>query len=75
MFKDLTNFGNEEPRILPPAKKPRRSTKINGNLNDFDYDDDQVKTILMEAGTEDIPDHITGIPVSRNKNVLFFKVY
>jgi hypothetical protein len=22
MFRDLTNFGNEEPRILPQAKKP-----------------------------------------------------
>jgi hypothetical protein len=43
MFRDLTNFGNEEPRILPPAKKPRRSTNVNGNLNDFEYNDDQVK--------------------------------
>jgi hypothetical protein len=75
MFRDLTNFGNEEPRILPPAKKPRRSTRVNGNLNDFDYDDDEVEAILKEAGEGDLPDHITGIPVSEKKMFFFFKVY
>jgi hypothetical protein len=75
MFRDLSNFGNEEPRILPPAKKPRRSTKVNGNLNDFEYDDDQVKEILKEAGEGDVPHHITGIPVSGKKMYYFFKVY
>jgi hypothetical protein len=36
MLHDLTNFGNEEPMIRPSAKKPQKSTKVMGNLNDFE---------------------------------------
>jgi hypothetical protein len=43
-----------------------------GNLNNFDYDDAQVEEILNEAATGDVPDHITGIHVSKTKIVLLF---
>jgi hypothetical protein len=60
MLRDLTNFVNDEPWILPPAKKPRFSTRVKGNLNHFECDDPQVCELLFLAATGQIPDHIKG---------------
>ncbi len=70
-LRDLTNF---EPTILPPAKKPNRTSQVNGNKNLFVYEESVVRDFLELAATGEIPNHIQAINSQRLRINVFFKV-
>jgi hypothetical protein len=69
-LRDCTNF---EPTILPPAKKPKRTSKLNGNKNLFVYEESVVHDFLELVATGEVPDHIQAIKVPKTKNQYRFQ--
>jgi hypothetical protein len=53
MLRHLENLENWQPTILPPAKKLKRDSHVNGNLNSFAYDESTVYDFLKLAATGD----------------------